>query len=897
MNVTPGTKLGRYEIRSKIGEGGMGEVYLARDVEIGRDVAVKVLPAAFSAEPERLKRFQQEACATGALNHPNILSIYDVGKHDGSPYVVSELLEGETLRKRVGGTPLAQRRAIDYALQIANGLAAAHEKGIIHRDLKPENVFITNDGRLKILDFGLAKLTQLDGQQSQTEVPTRRVDTDPGVVMGTVGYMSPEQLKGRVVDQRSDIFSLGAILYEMLSGRRAFHGESAAETMSAILREDPPELSNTNKSVSPALERLVNRCLEKNPESRFHSASDLAFALDAISGTSFVSGQTLTTVGTGSARQRLRKQVPWILTAVLSLALIVTLFYVFLSRRAPAPEAREAQRFTIPLPEKSQVIDAPLISPDGRRLVYRLNTEDGKELLWLRPLDSIEARPLAGTEGATQAFWSPDSQSIGFVAAGKLRRVDLSGGAPQILCDIGSNPLASWGRDGVIIFSRGVADGLYRVPATGGTPVRITEVNGSLNELEHTWPYFLPDGHHFLYLARNTQPENSTIYVGSLDSKETKRLLQAHSGVAYASPGYLLFARETTLMAQSFDPDRLELKGDAFPVAEHAVRNPVTGRVMFSVSENGVLAMRTGALAMNQLLWFDRAGKQLSALTVPGTYRAPAISPDEKKVAVSRFDFQALSTFDIWLIDEERGTQIRFTTDPAGDSDPAWSPDADRIAFVSTRNGFSNLYQKSSNGTDTEQSLFASKELKYAPDWSPDGRFILYGQLNPTTNVDLFLLPLSGERKPEPFLQTNFIEAQGRFSPDGRWVAYISNETGKFEVYVQSFPAKGDKIPISIGGGSQPKWRSDGRELYYYTPDRKLMAVEVNGEGSVFKVGVAQPLFEIRVSGAGIDRGFPGAGYYTAAHDGKRFLVAATPQAPEPQQIVVVLNWTADLKR
>ncbi len=897
MSVTPGIKLGRYEIRSKIGEGGMGEVYLARDVEIGRDVAVKVLPSMFSAEQERLRRFQQEACAAGALNHPNILSIYDVGKHDGSPYVVSELLEGETLRKRIGGTPLSPRRAIDYASQIANGLAAAHEKGIIHRDLKPENIFVTTDGRLKILDFGLAKLTQLDSHQSQTEVPTRRVDTDPGVVMGTVGYMSPEQLKGRVVDQRSDIFSFGAIIYEMLSGRRAFHGESAAETMSAILREDPPELSNTNKSVSPALERLVNRCLEKNPESRFHSASDLAFALDAISGTSFVSGQTLTTIVPLSARQRLRKHLPWILTAVLSLALIVALLYVFLSRRAPAAEVREAQRFIIPLPEKSQVIDAPLISPDGHRLVYRLNTEDGKELLWLRPLDSIEARPLAGTEGATQTFWSPDSQSIGFVAAGKLRRVDLSGGAPQILCDIASNPPASWGRAGVIIFSRGVADGLYRVPATGGTPVRVTEVNGSVNELEHTWPHFLPDGRHFLYLARNTQPENSAIYVGALDSKETKRLLQVHSSVAYAAPGYLLFARETTLMGQGFDLEKLELKGEPFPVAEQVVRNPINGRAMFSVSESGILALRTGALAMNQLIWFDRAGKPLSALTPPGTYSAPALSPDEKKVAVSRYDYQALSAFDVWLIDLQRGAQIRFTTDPAGDGDPAWSPEADRIAFVSTRNGISNLYQKSSSGTGTEESLFASKESKFHPDWSPDGRFILYGQLNPTTNVDLFLLPLTGERKPEPFLQTNFIEAQGRFSPNGRWVAYISNETGKFEVYVQNFPAKGDKIPISTGGGSQPKWRGDGRELFYYTPDRKLMAVEVNGEGSEFKVGIAQPLFEIRVSGAGVDRGFPGSGYYTPARDGKRFLVAGTPESPERQQIAVVLNWTADLKR
>jgi eukaryotic-like serine/threonine-protein kinase len=350
-------------------------------------------------------------------------------------------------------------------------------------------------------------------------------------------------------------------------------------------------------------------------------------------------------------------------------------------------------------------------------------------------------------------------------------------------------------------------------------------------------------------------------------------------------------------MAQAFDANRLELKGDAFPVAEQVVRNPVNGRVMFSVSENGVLALRTGALALNQLIWFDRLGKKLSTLTPPGNYNAPSLSPDEKRVALSRVDFQALSTADIWLIDLERGSQIRFTTDPSGDRDPAWSPDATRIAFVSTRGGLTHLYQKSASGAGAEESLLATRESKFAPDWSPDGRFILYGQLNATTNVDLLFLPLSGERKPEPFLQTTFIEAQGRFSPDGRWVAYISNETGQFEVYVQSFPPTGAKVAISTGGGSQPKWAADGRELYYYTPERKLMAVEVNREGPTFKVGVPRPLFDIRVGGAGVDRGFPGSGYFAAARDGKRFLVAGVAEALERQQIVVMTNWTANLKQ
>jgi serine/threonine protein kinase len=894
--IAAGTKLGRYEIRSKIGEGGMGEVYRARDTEIGRDVAVKVLPSTFSADKDRLNRFQQEACAAGALNHPNILILHDIGAHNGSPYVVSELLEGETLRKRIAGTPLAQRRAIDYALQIANGLAAAHEKGIIHRDLKPDNIFITNDGRLKILDFGLAKLTQGDGNQQQTDIPTRRVDTDPGVVMGTVGYMSPEQLKGHAVDQRSDIFSFGAILYEMLSAQRAFHAASAAETMSAILKEDPPELSDTNKTVSPALERLVNHCLEKKPEARFHSARDLAFALEAISG-SAVSGPTVTTTIASSPQERIRKQLPWILTAVSSLALLVALpFAILYFRRAPMAPEQELLRFMIALPEKALTIGPPSVSPDGHNLVYRLNTEDGKELLWVRPLNSLEARPLAGTEGGVNPFWSPDSRAIGFLAAGKLRRIDLSGGAPQTICDAPSNAASAWSREGVIIFSRGVADGLYRVPAAGGTPIRITEVDGSLNELEHSWPFFLPDGRHFLYLARNAQSENSAIYAGTIDSKETKRLLKVHSSVAYSPPGYLLFSRDATLMAQAFDANRLELKGEAFPVAEQVVRNPVNGRLMFSVSENGVLALRTGALALNQLIWFDRLGKKLSTLTPPGNYSAPSISPDEKRVALSRVDFQALSTADIWLIDLERGSQIRFTTDPAADSDPAWSPDATRIAFVSTRGGLTHLYQKSASGAGVEESLLASRESKFAPEWSPDGRFILYGQVNATTNVDLFFLPLSGERKPEPFLQTTFIEAQGRFSPDGRWVAYVSNETGQFEVYVQSFPPTGAKVAISTGGGSQPKWAADGRELYYYTPERKLMAVEVSQEGPTFKVGVPRPLFDIRVGGAGVDRGFPGSGYFAAARDGKRFLIAGVAEAVERQQIIVMLNWTAALK-
>ena len=875
----------------------MGEVYRARDEKLHREVALKVLPNSFSADKDRLARFEQEAQAASALNHPNILSVYDVGAHDGSPYVVSELLEGQTLRQRIGGTPIAPRKVIEYALQIAHGLAAAHEKGIVHRDLKPDNIFVTNDGRVKILDFGLAKLAQLDGEQAQTDIPTRRVDTDPGVVMGTVGYMSPEQLKGRAVDQRTDIFSFGAILYEMLSGRRAFSGESAAETMSAILKEDPSELSDTNKTVSPALERLVNHCLEKNLEARFHSARDIAFALEALSGSAAVANQATTSQELTATRSRLPQWLPWSLAAIVLLLAGITITWTYLRRQRTDAAPLEAMRFPIALPERALIIGPPIISPDGRHVVFRLNTDDGKELLWKRPLGSFDARPLVGTDGATQPFWSPDSRSVGFFANSKLKRIDISGGGPQTVCDAPSNVSGAWGRDGTIVFSRGVASGLYRVSAAGGTPVQLTTVDATRNEIEHTWPYFLPDGRHFLFLARNALTEDSAISVGTIDSKETTRLLQAHSSMAYAPPGYLLFVRESTLMVQGFDANALELKGDAFPVAEQAVRNPIIGRAMFSVSETGVLVFRAGGITNNQLIWFDRSGNQISVVTPPGSYNGPALSPDEKRVAVSRVDLQAGTSSDIWTIDLERGTQLRLTTDPASDVFPSWSPNGDRVAFLSTRNGLTSIYQKSANGAAVEESLVSSAELKQNPTWSPDGQYIIYSQLNAKTNTDVYLLSLSGDRKPEILLQTNFVDAHARFSPNGRWIAYMTNETGQFEVYVESFPRTGGKLPISIGGGSQPQWRADGRELYYYAPDRKLMAVEVNADGPTFKVGVARQLFAIRVTGGGVDQNFPGNGYFASTRDGKRFLIPSLPEAPERQQINVIVNWMADLKK
>ena len=888
MTLDGGTKLGRYEIRSKLGAGGMGEVYQARDMELGRDVAVKVLPSTFSTDKDRLNRFQQEACAAGALNHPNILSIYDVGKHDSSPYVVSELLEGETLRKRIGGTALGQRRAIDYALQIANGLAAAHEKGIIHRDLKPDNIFVTNDGRVKILDFGLAKLTQLDGNQSQTDVPTRRVDTDPGVVMGTVGYMSPEQLKGRAVDQRSDIFSFGAILYEMLSGRRAFHGESAAETMSAILKEDPPELSDTNKTVSQALERLVNHCLEKNPESRFHSARDLAFALESLSGSTSTEASAVPAVG--PPRMKKRELIAWIMAAAAALTAMV--FAIAIFRRAPT-EVRTVRSFILP-PEKSsfdfsaRVGSNIAVSPDGRRLAFVAAVE-GKQLLWIRSLESVSVQALAGTEGAIYPFWSADSRFVGFFAEQKLKKIDVAGGPPITLCNAPDGRGGTWNRDGVIVFAPTSTGGLYRVSAAGGVATAVTKLDEARVENSHRWPFFLPDGEHFLYLSGGgagfTISEGAAIAVSSLTKQDSKVITSANSNTAYAQ-GYLLFLRERTLMAQGFDPKRLETTGDAFPIGEQVQTGRAPGTGIFSVSEDGVLVYQSGpGESGSELIWFDRTNKPVGKLGDLSPYNSFSLSPDGKSATVAVSN--QVGGSNLWLYEVARGLKTPFTFGPAQTRGQVWSPDGGTIFFTSNRKGHFDLYRKASSGAGSEELLLESNLDKTATSISPDGRFLLYHTVDPKTKQDLWVLPLDGGQKPFAFLQEQSNEGNAHFSPNGRWLAYQSDESGRSEIYVTPFPSPSGKRQISTSGGRWPKWR--GKEVFYLTLDNKLMVSEVNVNGETVEIGSARSLFEIRPGGPG--------NVYDVSADGQRFLVNMAVEQQITAPLTLVLNWTADLKK
>src|SRR5438309_1751200 len=736
MTIAAGTKLGRYEIRLKIGAGGMGEVYRARDEKLNRDVAIKVLPAALSQDADRLRRFEQEAQAAGALNHPNILGVHDVGIHDGAPYIVSELLEGEELREQLNDGSLPQRKALDYAQQIAQGLAAAHERGITHRDLKPENLFVTTDGRVKILDFGLAKLRPLRNESVSSEIDTRRQITDPGTVMGTVGYMSPEQVRGHEADHRSDIFSFGSILYEMLAGQRAFRRDTMAETMTAILKEEPPELSETNAKISLPLEKIVRRCLEKKPERRFHSASDLAFAIESLSGTATNSGQTLTALTTLSTRSRMTKHLPWIVAGFLFIALLAALPFVISSLRRGPVDMRVTRVSVLP-PEKS-TLGTVTISPDGRRIAFIATDATGKTMLWVRPLDSLAAQPLAGTDDANYPFWSADSRFVGFFAGGKLKKIEVTGGATSTLCNATGGRGGAWNRDDIIIFAPDNRTGLSRVSVVGGEPSPVTTLYPSRQENTHRFPQFLPDGRHFLYFARSAQPENNAIYVSSLDQRQAKRIISTGTNVAYAPPGYLLFPREGTLMAQAFDAASLALTGAPFRVAEQLGYLRSNNEAYFSVSETGVLVYQSSDAGKAQLVWFDRSGKKLGASGPPGDYQMPTLSPDEKRVAIGRNDAQT-GTYDIWLLDLARGISSRFTFDPASDVYLVWSPDCSHIVFVSVRDLTLGIYLKSLIGSGGEEAILKSKdnERKWPSDWSLDGRFILYTQTGSDTLGDL----------------------------------------------------------------------------------------------------------------------------------------------------------------
>jgi len=897
MPLSPSTRLGPYEILCSLGAGGMGEVYLARDTRLDRKVAIKVLPAHLAANPERCQRFEREARAISSLSHPNICSLFDIGHHEGADFLVMEYLEGQTLAERLEKAPLGTEQLLGFATQIADALDKAHRRGIVHRDLKPGNIMLTRTG-VKLLDFGLAKPTAkyAVGVRNVAEVLTE--SRPKGIIVGTVQYMAPEQLEGKEEDPRTDIFAFGAVLYEMATGRKAFGGKSQASVVAAILSEEPPLISTLQPTVPLALDRVVKTCLAKDPDERWQTAYDLMLELKLIAETGCQAGVPVPVL----AQRKRRDGFTWGIIAVTLLVAISSAVGYF---RTASVDVRSI-RFSILPPEKSVFYfmgyaGGPVaVSPDGRRLVFVATIADGKSLLWVRSLDALDALPLPGTEGASFPCWSPDGRFIGFFADGKLKKIEASGGPAQTLSEAPFGRGCTMSADGVILFTPNFRAPIYRVSAAGGSASPVTEFEGDPPETTHRWPYFLPDGRHFLYLALHPggETERDGIYVATLDLRVNRLLLRANSNAVYAL-GYLLFSRDNTLMAQPLDAKRLQLSGDAFPVAEYVQYDSLMWRGIFSASQNGILAFQGGGIGQvgTQLLWLDQSGKPIGEVSELAPYFTPRLSPNGRKLAVQISNRQSQNA-SLWLYELSRGTRIRFTFNSFIDANPVWSPDGRSIVFASNRTGHFDLYQKASSGATTEEVLLQSNHDKYPMSWSPDGRFIAYYSYSSSSHDlkrekrgETWVLPLFGARKPFPFLQTNFEAGGAQFSPDGRWIAYASDESGRYEIYVAPFPGPGASWQISATGGLYPVWRRDGTGLFYVGLDNStLMAAEVNARGSNFQVRAVRSLFQrvVRMS-----VGNP----YDVSIDGLRFLVNTIPPAEQnPAPITLVINWTAGLR-
>jgi Tol biopolymer transport system component len=881
MPLTSGARLGPYEILTPIGAGGMGEVYRARDTRLGRDVALKILPESFAGAGDRLRRFEQEARAVAALNHPNILAIHDIGEQGASPFIVSELLEGESLRAVLDRGPVAQRKTIDYGVQIAHGLAAAHEKGIVHRDLKPENVFVTKDGRIKILDFGLAKLAQNAGAGSD-EVTLTSERTAVGVVMGTASYMAPEQVRAEGADARSDIFAFGALLYEMLSGVRAFRRETTAETMTAVLRDDPPELSDPGRQVSPALERIVRRCLEKNPEQRFQSARDLSFALGALSGTE--------TSGVSRVTAPAPRRVPILLWLSIALALAAVAAVTWFVARRPVPMTR--MQFALAVPDEMSISHMAL-SRDGSMLVF-VSPEESSALpmLYVQRVGSSSVTLLPGTQGASYPFWSPEGAYVAFFANGKLQKMAISGGTPQALATALAGRGGSWGSKNVIVFAADSSSPLQRINADGTGMAPVTQGIRIPQDQSHRWPLFLADGDHFLFWAGNfsniRDDRLSGIYETSLEGKERRLVTLCHSSFGFDARNLFYVDDQRQLVSIPFDVSAGTVSGSATVVANAVGFQPSTYWAAFANAQNGTVIYNTevGA-AQSALTWIDRSGKELGRINDPAIMDNPTLSPDGTRVALDISDEKA-NNVDIWIESTAGAGNSRFTFDPAEEVVGVWSRDGKTLAYRSAAGTTPSLTLKAATGLERERRRYilpaTSMDDVIPNSWSLDDQQILYTR-QVTSGEYLELLPVAGG-EPTRFSTSKGSEANGQISPDGKWVAYASDESGNWEIYVTSFPGAEGKWQVSRGGGTEPRWRGDGKEIFYIAPDGMLTAVPVNGE-SFFATGTPAPLFQIHgrapISSTDVFT-------YDVTNDGKRFLVNRYMKPEHVPPLTILLN-------
>jgi len=882
MSLAPGTRFGPYEILSPLGAGGMGEVYRARDTRLDRTVAIKVLPSHLSASPEARQRFDREARAISSLNHPHICALYDVGHQEGMNFLVMEYLEGETLADRLQRGPLSLEQTLRTGIEIASALDRAHRQNLVHRDLKPANVMLVRSGA-KLLDFGLAKLQGPDsppppGGLSTLATGARNL-TAEGTLLGTFQYMAPEQLEGKEADARTDLFAFGAVVYEMATAKKAFEGKSQASLISAIMSSQPAPISSIQRMAPAALDRIVRTCLAKNPDDRWQSAHDLMLQLEWV-----VGGDPAAEAAGGAAAPRRGRERIWMTAAGILLVASLLLAGLLVSR-SPGEAGMVRLSLTRPANAPYATFDRAVISPDGKRIVFEGRTRDGREQLWIRDLESSEARPLGGTEGASDPFWSPDSRHLGLFAAGKLKKIDVSGGPAQVLCDAPAGRTGAWSSGGIILFENGLDNTLHQVSASGGTSSRVTTLGP--REEGHLSPSFLPDGRHFVFLGDAGTTEDHHLKLGSLDDKECTDLLGAISNVAFVSPGTLLYVRAGSLLAHPFDPARLQLAGDPMVIAKDLVLSDDPGHHFeFSVSSAGRLLYRS-ADPTSQLVWMDSTGRRLAGVGERGRIGSFALSPDQHRVSFEQIDEDG-RVGETRLLDLARGTVSRLTFHAGSDYGVVWSPNGSEFVFTSARSGAPEVYRVPLTNPGQESLVFKwSEPIAHLglTDWSPDGRRLLLLTNDSKTQDDIWVLSVEGSAKPEPLIRTPFNEGGAVFSPDGKWVAYQSDESGQVEVYVRDFAGGSQRYQVSTSGGTTPRWRGDGKEIFFRGPGRKLYSAEVRSAGAGLAIGAPVALFDL-----------PGGGFFPSA-DGQRFLVDALTEDPGSAPYTVVLNWTRMLSR